>query len=334
MNKLFRVFALILLGISISFIRAAETDKPDKPISSVRPTPATKENNPDETSSSKINTLLKDLEKQYSHNQAYNLTSNEMRKANDDSDEQKAKIIGKILAFSEDGLSDKMASFFLEEIKKNNYKGISKFIDLVGRSNLHTEFFVNSDFEKDLLNLYTSDNTESLQNVINAMYTESNPVSTMNIQKSIPINPPIIRDLFSSASPSPDNTNMIRSILREILRKEKFSKNMDEAKKNLTPEIAKRYLGKLFFTFYMDLVIIKASSFDKKRRRNAIEALANKFLDLVPYENDEKKMYVNLRKAYNKGAPKSKEEPKPIAVDKPKTLTETKSTETYIEEEE
>ena len=77
MNKLFRVFALILLGISISFIRAAETDKPDKPdkpSSSVRPTPATKENNPDETSSSEINALLKDLEEQYSHNKIYKST--------------------------------------------------------------------------------------------------------------------------------------------------------------------------------------------------------------------------------------------------------------------
>lgn len=283
MNKLFRVFALILLGISISFIRATPTIG----------------KNPNQTLETfDLNQLLQELDKSYKDNTNYLNKSRSIRSANNNEQREKGLILQDMIRFAENGLSNKMSNFFLDKIKNNNYQEISQFVKYIqGLESIDIEYFVNSDFETNLLDLYRrNSNKDHLFRIIDDVYNET-------IFYDLDIHPPIIKILFASDNPRIKNNpslKMIRQILGEILRKEKFYKDKDEAVKKLTIDDAKRYLGKLFFTFYMDLVIIKLSSVMNMSAREDIKKLAVKFLELVPDKTtDQKKMYANLRTQYN-----------------------------------
>ena len=312
MNNLLRSFAAMLLGISISFIRATQSEEieekqdTEKQVDQKDLLPEDTEKQVDQKAFSleeikglNVDNLFQLLKDQFSY------TPNTLSGISFNSDIYKKRllIIQYITFFSQYGLSSRTATYIVQMFASSGIAEVERFfrfLENLTQSNskssnmIDQEFIMNSDFQKKLISYFKNDTEDNLKQVMGAMY---NATSTSNTRY-----PPIIRDFLSS----------FREEVADLIEKMLFNNlSLRNYNRKMIFENAKKYLGKTFFIAYMDLVIIKACmSLPKEKAKATIENLVKKFLPLIEETNSTGEvMYPELRKYYPNAAIKNPNTP-------------------------
>lgn len=145
--------------------------------------------------------------------------------------------------------------------------------------------------------------------LIKELFREKNIVnpSTTPILKQYPnFNeyPSLIRDFLLGMKPECANV-----IEKNLLRPNKLNLTGDKEAWIRKKENAERYLGKLFFVFYMDLVVMKVcmNIKDDTQRKQIVGNLSKRFLGYIPEVNEfNERLYPNLRDRYQPPVAKKK----------------------------